>query len=99
MDSNNQDELVKNEIKELLKKMHNGESLLVTLNKIMDTVKGVKYIQEKKFIYMLQGLSINKISALTATQIDENFLEGFNEAAEENNFGVKLAVSAIMGEK
>lgn len=99
MDKDSQEVLVRNEVQELLKKMHNGESLLITLGKIMDTIKGIQYIQDKKFIYMLQGLKQNKINALAATQLDAKYLEGYNEAAEENNFAVKLAVSAIIGEE
>lgn len=99
MDKNNREILVRSGIQELLKKMHNGESLLITLSKIMDTVKGIQYKQDKKFIYMLQGLRQNEISALASTQVDAQYLEGFNESASENNFAVDLAISAITGEK
>jgi len=96
---NKYDELIYNEIKGLLIKMHKGESLTITLNKLMEMYKGVRYVDEKKFIYMLKGLYMDKMGGLPDMAEDKNKLEGYNEAAEENNFGVKLAISAIMGEE
>lgn len=99
MNKDEQDKLISKEIKELLIKMHNGESLILTLNKIRDTINGIKYLEERKFIYMLQGLQQKKISSIAPIEIDANYLEGFNEAVEENNFAVKLAVNAVLGEQ
>jgi len=79
--------------------MHKGESLIVTLGKIMEAIRGLRYVDERKFIYMLQGLHMDKMGGLPDVAEDKNKLEGYNEAAEENNFGVKLAISAIMGEE
>ena len=93
------DELISDEIKELLIKMHKGESLILTLNKLMEMVKGVRYVDERKFIYMLQGLHMDKMGGLPDVAEDKNKIEGYNEAAEENNFGIQLAINAITGEE
>ena len=93
------DKLILEEIKKLLITMHKGESLLITLNKIMDTIGGARYVEEKKFLYLLQGLYMDKMGRLPDIAEDKDKIEGFNEAAEENNFAIKLAISAIMGEE
>lgn len=93
----NYDELIIEEIKGLLIKMHKGESLVVTLNKLMEMVKGIRYVEERKFIYLLQGLHMEKIGSMASMGEDPKKIEGFNEAAAENNFAVDLAISAITG--
>lgn len=96
---NKYDTLIYKEIKELLIKMHKGESLTITINKLMEMVKGIRCVDERKFIYMLQGLRMDKMGGLPDMAEDKKIIEGFNEAAELNNFAVKLAMSAIMGEE
>ena len=93
------DELMHSEIKDLLIKMHKGESLLLTMNKLIEMIKGIRYVEEKKFIYMLEGLHMDKIESMASIEEDPKKVEGFNEAADENNFAVNLAISAITGEK
>lgn len=99
MRKNESNKLVEQEIKELLIKMHKGDSLIGTLNKIMETIKGIRYVDEKKFIYMLQGLHMDKIGGLPDITEDAKKIEGFNEAADENNFAVDLLINAITGEE
>ena len=94
-----QNRMIENDLRELLKDMHNGESLVLTLKKIMEMFKGERYIEERKFLYMLQGLHMDKMGGLPDITEDKKVLEGFNEAAEQNNFAVKLAISAITGEE
>lgn len=93
------DKLIENDIKELLKKMHNGESLIVTLGRIMEIFKGARYVEERKFIYLLQGLHQDKRGGLPDMSFSQKEIDAYNEAVDENNFAVKLAISAIMGEE
>ena len=93
------DKLISKELEQLLIKMHDGESLTTTLNKIMDTIGGIRYLQERQFIFMLEGLYQEKMGGLPDITEDKNKIEGYNEAVDENNFAVDIAMSAIKGEE
>jgi hypothetical protein len=99
MQNSERDKLVEATIKKLLIAMHNGESLTVTLGNIMETMHGIRYIEERKFVYMLQGLYMDKMGGMADMAEDKNKIEGYNEAADENNFAVKLCMGAITGEE
>ena len=77
--------------------MHQGETIPNTLQKILDIMNGSEYILEKKFIYLLQGIQLEKLRALPVKDEDINYVQGYNDAADENNFAVQLAVEVIMG--
>jgi len=96
MDKNEQEKLVEKEIKQRLINMHNGESLVVTLNQIMESIRGIRYKDEKKFIYILQGLTQDTIQGNPILPEDKAFIRGHSEAVDEHNFGVQIAISAIM---
>ena len=65
----------------------------------MEIIRGSRYVDERKFVYMLKGLRMKKMEGLTAVTEDTKKMERFNEAADENNFAIDLSISAILGEE
>lgn len=86
--------LIEKEVKELLIDFHKGESYGITLKKLMDVYKGVISADERRFVYVLQGLHMSRITK----GINKEKIEAYNEAVDENNFAVNLAVHAILGD-
>jgi len=95
MDNNK--ELIKSEIKKLLVAFHKGVPLPSTLQNILDIMDGAEYINERKFLYLLEGLYQDKIEAFPTKEEDRHYLAGYADAVDENNFAVKLAIEVIMG--
>jgi len=96
MDRNQQEKIIEKDIKQILKDMHNGEGLIVPLNKLMDIAKGIKYKDEQKFVYMLQGMIQEKMQGNPILPEDRGYINGHNDAVNENNFSIQIAISAIM---
>lgn len=94
MDNEKRLKLIEKEVKELIVAFHNGESYGITLKKLMEVYKGVIHSDERRFIYVLQGLHMGK----RKEDVSKERVEGYNEAVEENNFAVNLAVHAILGD-
>lgn len=89
------DKLIKKELKELLMNMHKGASFGLTLTAIIDVVKGFRYLDAKKVTYVLQGLKMPDIEGHSTLGEDKAYMRGYNDAVEENNFAIQLAIDAF----
>ena len=100
MDKEERDNLIENEMRGFLLEMHKGDKTLAeTLTSIMDLLNGLRYSQERYFLYLLEGLMLEVIPVIPTLAEEKAFVNGHNEAASENNFGIRLAIDVISGRK
>ena len=99
MDNKDREEIISEDIKDLLIAMHKGVSIPITLTKIMDIMKGIHYMDKKQCVYLLRGLMQYKMEGKPTLAEEKAFFNGHNEAVEENNFAVKLAIDVIIGDE
>jgi len=95
MNNSERDKILQKDIKELLIAMHEGASLTETLKQIMSILKGVRHMEDEKFLYLLDGMAQILLDGKASSDKDRGFLEGWNESANEINFTVKLSKEAI----
>lgn len=95
MDFNNREKLIKKEITNLLIKFHKGESLGLTITAFMNMVNEIRALDEHKISYVLKGLRLPKMEGNPMLAEEKAYISGYNEAADQNNFAVNLAINAF----
>lgn len=95
MNNSERDKILEKDIKELLIAMHEGASLINTLKDIMSILKGVRYVEDEKFLYLLDGMVQIPLDGKVTSDKERGFLDGWTESANEINFSIKLAKDLI----
>jgi hypothetical protein len=100
MTEEQRNEVLKEELRKILLKMHKGDkSLAETRDDLFETVKGMEFALKRHFIYLLEGIYQEPLKVKAMSPEDQGFVKGWNESSDENNFAIKLAISVIKGEK
>ena len=88
--------LVEKEIRGLLVKFHKGATIGETSRELMGIIKGIRYLDAKKVMYVLKGLEMDSVPMSKADMgVLKAKKEGFNEAVAENNFAIDLSLKAF----
>ena len=95
MDLENRKRLLRKEINGLLVKFHKGESLGLTTTAIMELIQLIQSRDASKICYILYGLKLKRIEDTPNNDRDAIYKEAFNEAADQNNFAVRLAIDSF----
>lgn len=95
MDFNNREKLIKKEVRALLVKFHKGESLGLTTKRFLELIDEIRLLDERKLFYVLNGLKLPIIIDEPSLSEEKAFVKGHNQAAEQNNFAVDLAIDSF----
>ncbi len=95
MNRKEREKLIADDVRSALLVMHKGGPLSDALTHIIELIRGIKYVEDKKFLFLLDGITQEKLEGKDLLEKDKQFIEGFNESAEESNFAIKLAKEVI----
>lgn len=95
MDFENREKLIKKEVTDILKKFHKGESLGLSITAILEVISTLRNFDENKVNFILRGLKLPTIQARSTLGADSAYVEGFNEAANQSNFAIDLAITSF----